>query len=102
MIDWNKLIENGKKCGVEYTFYDSDKLNKCRCGGTARIYSKRNAGKPHSFEHFSIRCEKCNSSISGVYDVSGNPSENFPQFEVVMEEKIEEWNKYNGKNNGKE
>lgn len=92
MVDWNKLIENGKKCGVEYTFYDDVKLNKCRCGGTARIYSERNDGKPHSFEHFSIRCGKCNNSISGVYDVSGNPSEAFPDIKTAMSEKIKEWN----------
>lgn len=92
MIEWKKLIENGKQCGIEYHFYNDVKLNKCSCGGNARMYSKENKNKKFSFEHLNIRCEKCNKSISSVYDISGNPSETYKTKEEVIKNLSEEWN----------
>lgn len=95
MIDWNKLIENGKKCGVDYHFYDDVELKVCSCGGKARMYSKENKNKKFSFEHLDIRCENCNKSVSEVYDVSGNPSETYKTKDEVIENAINEWNELN-------
>ena len=77
MIDWGKLIENGKKCRIEYHFYDDGKLNACSCGGKARMYSKEHKEKKFSFEHLEISCEECFKHISGVYDISGNTSDTY-------------------------
>lgn len=97
MIDWNKLIENGKKCGIEYHFYDDVKLNACSCGGKARMYSKEHKEKKFSFEHLGISCEECKKHISGVYDISGNPSDTYRPKDEVMENMINDWNNKNAK-----
>lgn len=95
MIYWNKLIENGKKCGIEYHFYDDVELKKCSCGGKSRMYSKENKNKKFSFEHLYIRCEKCNKSVSMDYDTSGNPSEAYKPKDEAIKNAINEWNKLN-------
>lgn len=99
MIDWNKLIENGKKCGVDYHFYDDVELKKCSCGGKARIYSKVNKDKNFSFGHLHIKCENCGKSISDVYDMSGNPSEYYRPKDEVIERNKKEWNENRFKEN---
>lgn len=98
MIDWNKLIENGRKCGIEYHFHDGVKLNACSCGGKARIYSKEHKEKKFSFENLEISCEECFEHISGVYDISGKPSDTYKTKDEVMENLINEWNGKNEEN----
>lgn len=95
MIDWKQLIENGKQCGIEYHFYNDVELKLCSCGGKAIMYSKENNNKKFSFEHIHIRCEKCNKSVSGVYDISGNPSETYREKDEVKQGIASEWNKNN-------
>lgn len=92
MIDWKQLVENGKKCGIEYHFYDDIELKRCSCGGKARMYSKENKKKKFSFEHLFIVCEKCNNSADGVYDISGNPSKMYRTKEEVIKDIAKEWN----------
>lgn len=92
MIDWNKLIENGKKYGVEYYFYDDVELKPCSRGGKARMYSKECKNKKFSFEHLHIRCEKCNKSVSTVYDVSGNPNETYKEKSEAIKDIVQRWN----------
>ena len=97
MIDWEKMIENGKQCGIEYHFYDDVKLNTCSCGGKARMYSKERKEKNCSFEHLEIACEECKNHISEVYDISGNSSETYRPKDKIMENLINEWNGKNKK-----
>ena len=97
MVDREKLIENGKQFGIEYHFYDDKTINPCSCGGRARMYSKENTKKKFSFEHLYIRCEKCNKSASGDYDISGNPSKTYKTKDEVTENLINEWNGKNEK-----
>ena len=92
MIDWNKLVENGKQYGVEYHFYDDFELKPCSCGGKAKMYSKENKNKKFSFEHLHIRCEKCNKSVSAVYDVSGNPNETYKEKSEAIKDIVQRWN----------
>lgn len=96
-IDWDKLIGNGKQYGIEHCFYDDTKLRKCLCGGKPKMYSKENKNKKHSFEHISITCEKCCKSVHGTYDISGNPSETYPEKEIVIQTITEKWNDKNDK-----
>lgn len=95
MTDWKQLEGNGRKCGIEYHFYDDIELKKCSCGGKARIYSKKDKKNNFSFEHLRITCEKCNNSVDSVYDVSGNPNEIYKTKEDVIKDITNKWNEKN-------
>lgn len=90
MVDFDKMVENGKSCGVEYEFLDNSKLRKCICGELPKIYIKHE-NRNLSFRHASVRCAKCNKSVSCVFDVSGKSSEFYKPKEIAINKMIEEW-----------
>lgn len=88
---FEKMIKNGKECGVEYEFIDNDNLKDCKCGGKPKIYITHTS-KKYSFEHGCIRCPRCNESEDFVFDISGHESDFYKNKETAVKYAIIKWN----------
>lgn len=92
MFNKEMQVEMAKKVGKEYEFFDVSGLEKCECGGKPVMYAEHYLNKNLSFEHMTIRCEKCRNFCSGVYDIVGKADDFYKEKDVLEKELKDKWN----------